>query len=240
MQFFILVLVLCLFVFLYSVYVLARDDFIFLRRDLTMEKIFNIIFAGSLSSLFFARLFYGLIYLRSDFLSPFVFFLVPYYPGLSLVGGVIGTAITFLFLSRNKKNSLPLARLADFFSIAFLITLPIGILGYFMFSEGELSFVKTTILVVVYLLLFAVFLRFLFPVFLSGKIKEGTITLIFLACFSLVNLVSNAFPITSVIDYFKNFENPILMIAFAVSLFFLIKQENLLSKIKEFRIKRKK
>lgn len=238
MQFFILILLLCLFVFLYTVYVLARDDFIFLRKDLTMERIFNIIFLGSISCLFFARFLYGLTYARNDFLNPFVFLLFPYYPGLSLAGSLIGAGLVFLLLKKRQKNPLPLGRLADFFSIAFLIALPIGLLGYFMFSDEGLSFIRTTSMAVVYLSLFALFLRFLFSKLLGGKIQEGTITLIFLICFSLINLISNAIPTKSLIDYFKHFENPILILTFILSFGLLFKQENLLLKIKEFRKKK--
>ncbi|MDP2649635.1 MAG: prolipoprotein diacylglyceryl transferase, partial [bacterium] len=134
MQFFILVLMVCLFIFLYCVYVLANDDFIFLRRDVTMEKLFNMIFLGAFISLFGSRLFYGFFHAKGILVNPLVFLLIPYFPGLSLLGGVVGAGVYFLFLAKRKENSLPLGRISDFFSIAFLISLPIGFLGYFMFS----------------------------------------------------------------------------------------------------------
>ncbi len=234
MQFFILVLLICLFVFLYCVYLLANDDFIFLRRDVTMERLFNIIFLGGLISLFFARLFYGLFYAKNILLNPFVFLLFPYFPGLSLPGGVLGAGAMLLFLATRKKSTLPLGRLADFFSIAFLITLPIGFLGYFMLSEDG-SVIRMGSLVITYLILFVVFLRFLLPQLLNGKFKEGTITLIFLISFSLINLVSNAFPTINILDFAKNFENLILLATLIASTAFLIRQEDLLSKIKKLR-----
>ena len=235
MQFFILVLLICLFVFLYCVYLLANDDFIFLRRDVTMERLFNIIFLGGLISLFFARFFYGLFYAKNILLNPFVFLLFPYFPGLSLFGGVLGAGIIFGFLATRKKSTLPLGRLADFFSIAFLITLPVGFLGYFMLSEYGFSVIRTGSLVIIYLILFVVFLRFLLPQLLNGKFKEGTITFLFLIFFSLINLVSNAFPKINILDYFKNFENLILIATLIASTVLLIRQENLLSKIKKLR-----
>lgn len=237
MQFFIFVLLICLFVFLYCVYLLANDDFIFLRRDLTMEKLFNIIFLGALTCLFFSRLFYGLFTAREILANPFVFLLFPYFPGLSLLGGVLGAGVTFLFLARNKKNPLPLGRISDFFSIALLITLPIGFLGYFMFSEEGFSVIRAGSLVITYLILFVIFLRILLPQLLNGKLREGTIALIFLICFSLVSLVSNAFPKIAISDFFKNFENLILIAIFILSLILLMKQENPLLKISNFRRK---
>lgn len=234
MQLFIFVLLICLFVFLYCVYLLAKDDFIFLRRDLTMERLFNIIFLGSLSCLFFARLFYG-FHAKSILANPFVFLLFPYFPGLSLLGGVLGAGVFFGFLATNKKNPLPLGRLADFFSIAFLATLPVGFIGFLMFSEDGFSVLRTGSLVITYLILFVIFLRFLLPQLLNGKFKEGTIALVFLISFSVVNLISNAFLTTSFLDFFKNPENPILIVGLIVSSVFLVKQEDLLLKLKKLR-----
>lgn len=234
MQFFILVLLICLFIFLYCVYVLANDDFIFLRRDVAMEKLFNIIFLGSLSCLFWARLFYG-FHAKSILSNPFVFLLFPYFPGLSLLGGVLGAGATFLFLATRRNNPLPLGRICDFFSIAFLISLPVGFIGYIMFSEEGTSIIKVGSQAAAYFILFIIFLKFFLSRLLNGKFKEGTIALIFLICFSVISLISNAFPKISVLDYFKNFENLILVAVFFVSAGFLIKQEALLSKIKKLR-----
>ena len=231
MQFFIFVLLVCLFVFLYCVYLLSNDDFIFLRRDLTMERLFNIIFLGSLSCLFFARLFYG-FHAKSILANPFVFLLFPYFPGLSLLGGVLGGGVIFLFLRARRENSLPLGRMSDFFSIAFLITLPIGYLGYFMFSEDGFSSIRTGSLVITYLILSVIFLRFLLPQLLNGKFKEGTIAFLFLISFSVVNLISNAFSKMSFLDFFKNLENLIFLAVLIALSVFLIKQENLLLKIR--------
>lgn len=236
MQFFIVVLLICLFVFLYCVYLLSQDDFIFLRKDVTMEKLFNIVFLGSLSSLFFARLFYGLFEAKSVLSNPFVFLLFPYFPGLSIIGSVLGIVVFFGILKRWKKD-LPLGRMSDFFSIAFLVTLPIGIVGYFMFSEAGFTIQRALGLSIAYIVLFILFLRFLLPQLLKDKIKEGTIALLFLISFSLVNLISNAFPKINIQDFFKNFENLILLAAFIGSLVLLIKQEDLLSKIRSLKLR---
>lgn len=226
MQFFILVLIICLFVFLYCVYLLANDDFIFLRRDLTMEKLFNIIFVGSLSCLFFARLFYGLFYSGEIFANPLVFLLFPYFPGLSLLGGVAGAGAVFLYLAFRSKEDFPFGRLADFFSIAFLITLPIGFLGYLMFAAEGINFEKIVGVILAYLILFIIFLRVLLPRLLNGKIQEGIISILFLICFSLINLASNAFPKIIFPDFFRNSENIIFIFIIIGSIFFLLKSKN--------------
>lgn len=235
MQFFILVLFICLFIFLYCVYVLANDDFIFLRRDITMEKFFNIIFLGGIVSLFSARLFHGFFHAKIILSNPFYFLLVPYFPGLSLLGGVIGVGAFFLFLATRRKNSLPLGRMSDFFSIAFLISLPIGFVGYFMFSQEGMLAIKAGGQAASYFILFIIFLKFFLPQLLNGKFKEGTITFIFLGCFSVISLVSNTFPKFDISDYIKNFENILLILILLLSVGALFKHEKLLLKLKEIR-----
>lgn len=235
MQFFIFVLLICLFIFLFCVYFLAKDDLILLRKDVSMEKFFNIIFLGSLICLLIARLFYGVFQAKNIILNPFVFLLFPYFPGLSLVGGVIGGGIFFLYLFLNKKKQLPLGRIFDFCSIGFLVTLPVGILGYFMFAEEKFSVIRTISLMVVYVVLFMIFWKLFLPRMLSGKFKDGTITFLFIICFSIISLISHA------IGNFKEIfflENIILSLMFVASVSALIWQENIIGKIKKFELKR--
>jgi prolipoprotein diacylglyceryltransferase len=229
MQFFIFVILVCFFIFLYCVYVLSNDDFIFLRRDVTMEELFNMIFLGSLLSLFASRLFYGFSH-GEIFANPLVFLLFPYFPGLSLLGGVVGAGAYLMFLKIRKEKSLPLARISDFFSIAFLISLPIGFLGVLMFSQHAMI-IKLSIQAGVYFILFIIFLRFFLNNLLNGKLKEGTVTSLFLICFSVVSLISNVFLKISILDYFKNFENIILILILVSSVIFVISRERLIGRL---------
>jgi hypothetical protein len=233
MQFFIFVILICFFIFLYCVYVLSNDDFIFLRRDVTMEELFNMIFLGSFISLFTSRLFYGFSH-GEVFANPLVFVLFPYFPGLSLLGGVVGIGAYLMSLKIRKEKLLPLARISDFFSIAFLISLPIGFLGVLMFSQHAII-MKLSIQAGAYFILFIIFLRFFLNNLLNGKLKEGTVTSLFLICFSVIGLISNAFLKITVLDYFKNIENIMLILILLASLGILIRHESLLSKINQIR-----
>lgn len=237
MQFFILVLLICLFVFLYCVYLLANDDFIFLRRDVSMEKLFNIVFLGALTCLFFSRLFYGIFYAKNILSNLFIFLLFPYFPGLSLLGGVLGAGAVFLFLAK-QKNPLPLGRISDFFSIAFLITLPIGFLGYFMFSESGFPIQRAGGLIITYFILFIIFARLLLPRLLSGKFKEGSITFLFLISFFTTSLVNNLIGWEGkVFNLRLTPENFILALILISLTIFIAKQEGLIEKIKKLRKK---
>lgn len=235
MQFFVLVLLICLFIFLYCIYVLSNDDFIFLRRDVTMEKLFNLIFIGALFSLFGARFFYGLFQAKSILYNPWVFLLIPYFPGLSLLGGVVGAGAYVLFLKNRKKDILPLGRICDFLSIAFLISLPVGFLGYLLFSEKGVNVIRLGVQAATYFILFVIFLKFFLPRLLNGKFKEGTITFLFLICFFLVNLVANAFSQVNILGYFKNAENIILIATILLSAGVLTYYERLLVKLGQLR-----
>ncbi|KKQ32547.1 MAG: hypothetical protein US48_C0022G0007 [Candidatus Levybacteria bacterium GW2011_GWA2_37_36] len=235
MQFSIFILLICLFISLYCVYVLANDDFIFLRKDVTMEKIFNMIFLGSFSGLFFARLFYGLFYEKNIFSNPLVFLLFPYFPGLSLLGGVVGIGVYLLFSMKRRENPLPLGRICDIFSIAFLISLSIGFVGFFMFSEESMGTVKLGAQAVAYFILFVIFLKFFLPRLLNGKFKEGTITFLFLICFSMVSLIFNTFAKISILEYFKNFENIISILILLLSMGMFVWHEGLLLKIRQLK-----
>jgi hypothetical protein len=234
MQFFTLVLLVCLFIFLYCTYVLVNDDFIFLRRDVATEKLFNIIFSGGLVGLFVSRLFYGFFHI-AIFKNLFTFLLIPYFPGLSLLGGVVGIGAYFLFLKTRKGNLLPIGRICDFFSIAFLVSLPIGFIGYYLFSGVNAGFIKLISQAVAYFILFIIFLKFLLPRLLNGKYKEGTVTFLFLACFSIINLISNAFLKVNILGFLKNFENIISILILFMSIGILIWYEGLFAKIKQLK-----
>ncbi|OGH15077.1 MAG: hypothetical protein A2860_04745 [Candidatus Levybacteria bacterium RIFCSPHIGHO2_01_FULL_37_33] len=226
MNFFIVFLFLGLFISLFSVYYLSRDDHIFLRKDVTMEKIFNLAFIVFFGGLFFARVFYGLLYSTKIFLNPLIFFLFPYFPGLSLTGGVIG-GIFFLLLISISKN-LPIGRIFDVFSISILSCFSLGYLGFFLLSGQNLLSVKPIFLIVVYIVLFYVFIKYIHQYLLKGILKDGSGGLLFLISFSLISLAVN------IIDKFKSNpflgkpENPILFIILVISAIAFIKAEKLI------------
>lgn len=198
-----------------------------------MEKIFNLIFIGLLPGLLASRLLYGLLHAKAIVSSLWTFILVPYYPGLSILGGVIGVMIYFLILTLQEKDSFPLARLFDFFSIAFLVTLPLGFLGDLLFLQTRLEMIKVAIQAISCFIVFIIFLKFFLSKLLTGKFKEGTISLLFLIFFSVLNLIFNAFPKTTVLIYLKNYENIILILLFLLSTGLLFWHENLIFKTKQ-------
>ena len=195
-----------------------------------MEKIFNMIFIGIFPSLVISRLFYGILYAKTILSNLWTFILIPYYPGLSLLGAVVGVGSYFLFLAVRRKDFFPLERIFDFFSIALSISLPIGFLGYLLFSVTRIEIIKVAIQAIVYFIIFIIFLKFFLNRLLTGKFKEGTISLLFLIFFSAVNLVINVFTKITLLGYFKNSENLILIFILLLAIGTVIRHENLIGK----------
>ena len=229
MNFFILVLVVCFFIFLYTVYLLSNDDFVILRRDIPMERIFNIVFLTALVSLFFSRLFYVIFHPNNIFGSLLGFLLFPYFPGLSLSGGILGGVLFSVFYF--KINNLPLGRLFDFFSIGFLVSYPLGFVGFLVLSKAEFSNVIIVSLVLIFLLSLC-FIKYVLPATLGGKLKDGTLGLLFLLSFSIISILINVLNKQSLrsdelggIKSIFDKENILFFVIFISALIFLIKQE---------------
>ncbi len=221
MQFFILVLLVCLVLFLYRIYHLANDDYVLIKKNITLEDIFNAVFACSLVSLLFSRLFYVLMNPDPVFINPLGFLLFPYFPGLSITGAILGGAFALFFFCRRKK--IPRARVFDFFSMAFIFVLPFGFLGYFLLSQDFTT--GTIVKFVLYSLILFASNIYLYPKASSLEIKDGTISALFLVFFSLISLLSSAIDNPGTSYFLTHKENFILAAILFISMGIIIKQE---------------
>lgn len=219
MQFFILVLLICLLVFLYIVYNLAKDDLVILRKNISIESLFNIAFLATFSSLFFSRLLYVLIHPRPVFFTLLGFTLFPYFPGLSFSGALIG-GLLFLYPYLNNKK-MPLGRILDFFSLGMLTVLPVGYLGEIILTGISL---RPVVLFVLYLISSISMLKFLFPLFLRGRIKDGSLCLILISLVSFFSIGGWFLDNSNFVKFFGA-ENIIFIALFLFSLgLFLFKE----------------
>ncbi len=210
----IILLIIVLFIFLFCLYVLAKDDFVLLRDNATLDKVFNIAFSSAFFGLFTSRFFYVIFHYNPKFLNPFVFLLFPYFPGLSLIGGILG--IIFFVYFYCKSHKIPQYRMIDIFSLAILCSLLSG----FLIASFNI------ILVAVLAILFIASLR----IFQKGIFNDGGLGFFILFSFSLFYLLIN------LIDRFYqkiNFAlDDALTIGFIiVSLFLFLKRENLFPKL---------
>ena len=226
MNFFIIFILIALFISLFCIYYLSRDDLILLRKDVTIERIFNLAFVVFLGGLFFARLSYGVLYSTKIFLNPLMFFLFPYFPGLLLTGGIIGGVLLFFFITKSKN--LPIGRIFDIFSISFLSSLSLGYFGFFLLSGWNLLSVKPFFLIIIYVVLFLVFLKYIHQFLLKGILKDGSGGLLFLVSFSFISLIINIFDSLKSNPFSGRPENPILFIILVISAVAFIKQEKLI------------
>lgn len=105
-------------IFLFSLFVLSKEDFVFLRKNVALATIFDIAFFVGLGGLFLSRFVFALTHFSNAYFNPLVFFVIPYFPGLTASGLLIGGSIALYAIAMRKK--LPLGKLFDVFSLALL------------------------------------------------------------------------------------------------------------------------
>lgn len=210
-------------IFLYAVFLLTKDDFVILRSNTPMEKIFNSAFLTSIFGLFFARLLYVLFNPKPIFHSLLGFILFPYFPGLSLIGGIMG-AFGFAYLFFKSRN-MPIFRLLDFYSMGFLCAFPVALAGIILITHSfNLYFLLGLIFFLIY---FSLFAKFAFGPAIGSKIKDGVLFYLFLFSFSASYIIERIF--LAKFKFNIDSENLISLMLFLVSGVFLIYKERILS-----------
>ncbi|MDE2025451.1 MAG: prolipoprotein diacylglyceryl transferase [Patescibacteria group bacterium] len=182
----VIVLIICLFIFLYCVFVLAKDDFLLLRKNVTLEQLFNVSFLGFIFGLFMSRLVFVLEHAKGEYLNPLVFFLFPYFPGLSVTGGVFGATLTLWLYAQRKR--LPFARILDIFSLSFFYAWVVGEVFAFL---GTIFITRHIILLLLPVTAVFFVLAVVFTLlFVRGRLKDGNTGQIGFAVFSVVEFFS--------------------------------------------------
>lgn len=221
MSFFFVILIICLVLFLFRLYHVANDDYVLVKKNISLDAIFNCAFINGAISLLFARIFYVIFNPDPVFLSPLGFLIFPYFPGLSLLGGLLGGALGLFVYSRMKK--FPIGRVFDFFTVSLTFILPFGLIGYFLLSQ-EFSVGGTVKLVLFTVMALAANL-YLYPKASSLEIKDGGISMLFLIFFSLIMLLTSAIDNPGISNFVDQKENLIYLTMLAVGIILIIKQE---------------
>lgn len=214
-------LLICFFLYLYVLYYLSKDDFVIIRKDVSMEKVFNLAFLTSLVALFFSRLFYTFFNPSDAILTPLGFLAFPYFPGLSLIGGIIGASVFLYFYANYKK--LPKGKLFDLFSVSLASVLPAGFLITFIILLGKTSILFNA-LFVSSILLFVVFTKFIHSFASKGEIRDGSLGLIFIALISFLYFTESLFLNIKTFSFISS-ENITLLITLFASIVLLINNE---------------
>jgi prolipoprotein diacylglyceryltransferase len=210
-----------LLVFLYALYRLVKDDYIFIRKGISLEQSFDIAFITLWIGLFVSRVLYLLLHFKKgeNVLADFFSFKNG---GLSLTGAVVGGVLAIYLISKYKR--LPLGRLSDFLSLSFLYALPFLFLANAIFvTKNDLLFVFLNAIVYFVLLLF--FVQFIYPKIMNRSFKEGMLAILFLLLFSLIALTTSLLTTLKNIQGFLNLENIILLLLFLTSIFLFVKLE---------------
>ncbi len=214
------ILIPALLVFLYSLYRLVKDDYVFIRKGILLEQSYDIAFIILWISLFFSRAFFLLFNYQPGKNIFFQFFSINE-GGFSLLGAIIGGMIAMYFIGRYKK--VPLGRLSDFLSLSFLFALPVGFLtSALLVNRSELLF--TLLSAVLYFLLILFFVQFLYPRILSRTLKEGMLSILFLLFFSLISLLTTFLVSLKNIAAYVNSHTITLFILLIFSLILLFKE----------------
>jgi prolipoprotein diacylglyceryltransferase len=202
-------------------YYIARDDFVIARKDVSIEKIFSLAFLTCFVTLFFARLFFVLIHPDPKLFNLLGFLAIPYFPGLSLMGG-IASAELFIVLWANYKK-MPIGKMLDLFTFAFMGVMPLGYIGNFLIHLGKVSLFDNIFLIVSILLLL-LFVKIIYPFSNRGEIKDGSLALIFTAIISSLYFLINLFLNIKSFS-FLSIENILILIILFSSLILLVNQE---------------
>src|SRR3989344_2178656 len=110
--FFIFIFIASLFIF----YILCENDFILIRRNMTLFLLFNKIFIAIFAGFVFGRIFYILDTYNTLFVHPLVFFNYFKFQGFSLFGAFMGSILAMTYLIKDKKT---LGRVLDITAISF-------------------------------------------------------------------------------------------------------------------------
>lgn len=209
--------------FLYALYKLTKDDYVFIRRNITHEQIFDAAFTVTWVSLLFARIDYFIFHPVSSSKNVFISFFTPTEGGFSLIGAVLGGTIALYFIGKYKKVTL--GRLFDFFVLSLLVALPLGFLSSAILLRGY-ELIVFLVNGFIYLILSFTFFKFFYPKLLNRTMKEGNLSIYFLIFFSLTSFV------TTILSYSKGlvlqftFQSLLPVLLFIIGLLLFFKQES--------------
>lgn len=219
MQLVIFVIFFCSIVFLYALHQLVEDDFVILRKNVTTEKIFNVAIAIGVFGIIIARLFHVLFNPKPVYFEILGFLLFPYFPGLSLIGGLVGSLALYIVLSR--RGSFPVARVFDFLSKSFLIAAPFGVLGILILN------LKLTQVLLINLLVYVIL--FVITIVLTQRgekwLKDGSFGFLSLIAISLIWIASSFIQSHLGLRTLFYKENPVAIALLLSSLALLVKNE---------------
>jgi hypothetical protein len=179
-----LVLIPSLLIFLYSLYKLSGDDHVLIRKNISLEQMFDAAFTTLWFSLLLSRIYF---FLADQTIRGNVF--ISFFTtkgGLSLTGAIACGIIVLYLVGKYKK--IPLGRLFDFFTISLLFALPAGFAGIMLLHlKQPFVLIAYGVSAILYLIGAVLFKRILFPKLLNRTLKEGMISVFFLFLYPIIS-----------------------------------------------------
>ncbi len=215
-----IILTISFLIFLYNLYYFSKEDFLIVRKGISLEKILNAAFITSFIALFFARFFHVLFNPKPYFLNIVGFIDFPYLPGLSVLGGMISALVFLAIYCRHKKY--PIGKFLDLFTLSFIAVMPIGFLMNFIFSFAKTDYIFNLLFIFV-IILSLIFIKIVYKLTEKGEIKDGSFSLIYLAIFSLIYFLIKLF--VDIKNFSFNIENITLFFTIFASLILLVNHE---------------
>lgn len=213
---------------LFIVYMLSREDYTLMRKNITLEDMFNLSFLGIAGCLLISRIFFVLFHWKRLYSNPLAFLLIPYFPGLSFPGGILVGMLLLLIISRKRK--MPWGRLLDIFTLAAFF----GITGYhFLTFIWDLFLNRNHLLsdgvhLIGYIFLFVSCLL----LYRSEHWKDGFISSILWIILSLTISIENFIAMKQHFHFFMT-EQSLFLIILITSIGILIGSSNLITTAKK-------
>ena len=177
----------CLLVFLYSLYILGKDDYYLMKKNFFIDHLFDFTLAGIISGFCVGRIvsFFVKVANRGGFFyNIFSVRDIPFF----LNDLVLGCILAFYAIGKYKK--IPIGHLFDFISLAFLTCLPLWYISDAFYVKRN-QLIIYIVLGICYLFTTVVFWKILLPRIISSKHKEGSLSSLFLIIFSFLTLAAS-------------------------------------------------
>lgn len=162
-----------LFFSLFILYSLSRNDFVLMRKNISVTKMFNYTFCFFILGFIIGRLLFILDTQNYSYLSPLIFFHLLKFHGISVLGIFLSAAIIYFLFIQDK---VVIKRVLDIIYLSFL---PLFSLNLLTASYTNIVFIKIVLFISTLLLLGALVI-----LHKDYTVKDGSIALILLIMFS--------------------------------------------------------
>jgi len=160
---------------LFLTYALSRNDFVLLRKNISITQMFDYFFIFSLVSFIFARTFFIVDEKLYFYFYPLNFLHVFKLIGVSIYGFFIGFAILLFTLTLLKRI---VARVSDIFLISLI---PMYLLSFFLRDYGAYKLIIYVLITIFIISILSLFIKF----YNEYRLKDGSISLIIVFLLSL-------------------------------------------------------